>query len=304
MNFTQLRCFIYVADNLSFTIAAQKLNFSQPAVSKNINELEKELKTKLLIRNPHKIALTEDGKYFYNVALSILKEKDSAIVRIKSAHQKSSFRDFNVGLDYSPFEKQLITTVLKQFEPGSFNFVVNYLGDYISQLADGKIDVALVTNDIIKGADEIAFEELLSGKFVIMFNQNSPYNFTNMVHLTELSNSRVFIPFTDQSYPCTFRLNQTIYRKLGAKNVKAVDNYFLMYNYVLSATSNVAILPNFIADCFPSGVCYRNLAYDDDFSYGIAFLARRKSDRLIKQIITAFKKSCRYLESNVGRRSE
>ena len=43
MNFTQLHCFVEAVDNSSFTIAAEALNFTQPAVSKNIKDLENEL---------------------------------------------------------------------------------------------------------------------------------------------------------------------------------------------------------------------------------------------------------------------
>ena len=64
MNFSQLRCFIYVVDNLSFTVAARKLDFSQSAISKNIKELEKEVNVKLLDRSPHKLMVTAAGKYF------------------------------------------------------------------------------------------------------------------------------------------------------------------------------------------------------------------------------------------------
>lgn len=244
MNFTQLRCFITVSDNLSFTVAARKLNFSQSAISKNINDLEKELKTQLLVRNPHQIALTTDGIYFYNVALNILKEKDAAIANIKNIHQEKSFRDIKIGLDYSPFESIFLPDFLKGFEPTSFNFIVNYLGNYVSQIANNKIDMALVSSDLVNNAVGIRFDQLLAGKFLLMFNSDNNLRFKKTVNLAELKNYRVLVLFTDQTYPSLFKLNQLLYQKLDKKNVKAVDNYFLMYNYVLAAERVVAIIPN------------------------------------------------------------
>lgn len=290
MNFTQLRCFIYVADNLSFTIAAQKLNFSQPAISKNINDLEKELKTKLLVRNPHKIALTIDGKYFYNVALNILKEKDAALININNAHKKRSFRDVSIGLDYSPLESKILTPFLKQFESGSFNFKVNYLGNYVSQLADGKIDVALVSSDIIKAAPEIGFEKLLNGEFMVVCSQSSTLQFENPVAISDLKNVKLLIPFTDQSYPSIFKLKQILYQKYSAQKVKAVDNYFLMVNYVKASDSIVAILPNFTINYQQAGLKYYRLDYQDDFSYGLAYLVGRKEEPLILKTMKIMKK--------------
>lgn len=290
MNFTQLRCLIYVADNLSFTIAAQKLNFSQSAISKNISDLEKELNTTLLIRNPHKIALTNDGRYFYHVALNILKEKDSALVNIKNSHQQKNFRDVNIGLEYSPFESKLVTLFLKQFEPGSFNFIVNYLGDYVSQLADGKVDLALVSSDIINNAPEICFDSLLEGHFMIMSAQSSSRLFKSPVHLSDLKNFKLLLPFTDQSYPSIFKLNQILYQKMVTQNIKTVDNYFLMANYVQNTDSMIAILPNFAIDYQQVGFNYFKLDYQVKFSYGLAYLADKKNDPLIIKIRKIFKR--------------
>lgn len=290
MNFTQLRCFIYVADNLSFTIAAQKLNFSQPAISKNINDLEKELRTKLLVRNPHRIALTVDGKYFYNVALNILKEKDAALVNIKNAHKKRSFRDVNIGLDYSPFESTILTPFLRQFESDSFNFKVNYLGDYVSQLADGKIDIALVSSDIIKAAPEIGFKKLLDGKFWVVCNQSSAYQFKNPVAISDLKNIKLLVPFTDQSYPSIFKLNQILYQKFSAQNIKAIDNYFLMVNYVKASDSMAAILPSFTVNYQQASLKYYRLDYQDNFSYGMAYLMGRKNEPIILKTMKIMEK--------------
>lgn len=291
MNFTQLRCFITVSDNLSFTVAARKLNFSQSAISKNINDLEKELKTQLLIRNPHQIALTTDGIYFYNVALNILKEKDVAIANIKNIHQEKSFRDIKIGLDYSPFESIFLPDFLKGFEPTSFNFIVNYLGNYVSQIANNKIDMALVSSDLVNNAVGIRFDQLLAGKFLLMFNSDNNLRFKKTVNLAELKNYRVLVLFTDQTYPSLFKLNQLLYQKLDKKNVKAVDNYFLMYNYVLAAERVVAIIPNFAINPAQKGISYRQLNYYDDFSYGLAYSSLRERDPLIPKIMANLRQS-------------
>lgn len=291
MNFTQLRCFITVSDNLSFTVAARKLNFSQSAISKNINDLEKELKTQLLVRNPHQIALTTDGIYFYNVALNILKEKDAAIANIKNIHQEKSFRDIKIGLDYSPFESIFLPDFLKGFEPTSFNFIINYLGNYVSQIANNKIDMALVSSDLVNNAVGIRFDQLLAGKFLLMFNSDNNLRFKKTVNLAELKNYRVLVLFTDQTYPSLFKLNQLLYQKLDKKNVKAVDNYFLMYNYVLAAERVVAIIPNFAINPAQKGISYRQLNYYDDFSYGLAYSSLRERDPLIPKIMANLRQS-------------
>lgn len=58
----RLKIFYSVAKNLSFTKAAEELYISQPAVTKNIKELESEYDFTLFLRKGNKIELTDAGK--------------------------------------------------------------------------------------------------------------------------------------------------------------------------------------------------------------------------------------------------
>lgn len=62
MDLAQLRYFLSVADNLSFTRAAEELYVSQPTVSKQIALMEKELGTKLFSRDNQGVRLTYTGR--------------------------------------------------------------------------------------------------------------------------------------------------------------------------------------------------------------------------------------------------
>ena len=57
----RLKVFKTVADRLSFTKAAAELLISQPAVTKQINELERLLGKPLFLRHGNRISLTDDG---------------------------------------------------------------------------------------------------------------------------------------------------------------------------------------------------------------------------------------------------
>ena len=65
MEFFDMQCFVNVVDAQSFSKAANAMFISQPALSKRILNLEKELGIRLLARNKHLIALTPAGKIFY-----------------------------------------------------------------------------------------------------------------------------------------------------------------------------------------------------------------------------------------------
>lgn len=62
MDLKNLRTFIQVAELGSFTKAAQRLGFSQPAVTSQIKQLEAELDVRLFERIRHTVTLTQQGR--------------------------------------------------------------------------------------------------------------------------------------------------------------------------------------------------------------------------------------------------
>ena len=67
MNDLQIDYFMAVATNLSFTKTSEELYVSQPAISKQISQLEKELGARLFRRNNQKTELTEVGRLYYDL---------------------------------------------------------------------------------------------------------------------------------------------------------------------------------------------------------------------------------------------
>jgi DNA-binding transcriptional LysR family regulator len=68
INLHHLRLFTAVIDNAGFTKAASALRLSQPAISKSLNELERQLHVKLLDRSGRSIKLTDAGRTLYERA--------------------------------------------------------------------------------------------------------------------------------------------------------------------------------------------------------------------------------------------
>ncbi len=79
MELRHIRYFLTVAEEGSFTKAADKLCIAQPPLSRQIRDLENELNAKLFVRKSKGLALTEEGERFLQYARRIKQLSDQSI---------------------------------------------------------------------------------------------------------------------------------------------------------------------------------------------------------------------------------
>ncbi len=113
MNSQQLECFIYVAERLNFTKAAQALYLSVPTVTHHIKSLEEELGAKLFYRTSRVVKLTEDGQKFYYRAKDILDRMNEAALQMQNRVSEERVV-FTVGC-LNEREFGLLETALTEF---------------------------------------------------------------------------------------------------------------------------------------------------------------------------------------------
>ena len=87
MDWNKLKIFHAVAESGNSTKATYVLNLSQSAISRQIQSLEQELKTKLFERHARGLSLTENGEYLFKTAhevISKLKDVESTLIDKKN----------------------------------------------------------------------------------------------------------------------------------------------------------------------------------------------------------------------------
>ncbi|MGQ4383943.1 LysR family transcriptional regulator [Streptomyces sp. SAS_270] len=142
-----LRYFVAVADELHFTRAAERLYVSQPALSKQIRALERQLGAELFHRDRHGVELTSAGAELLPHARRVLAawEEGAAAVERARAAQRSTLV---VGMSTSPGRGGLLPAIRSRFTSAYPEATVRLKQvsweDPTAGLADGAVDVAFV----------------------------------------------------------------------------------------------------------------------------------------------------------------
>ena len=82
MEIRQLKAFMAIADARTFTAAAQRIHYTQAALSMQIKQLEREVGVPLFTRMPRRVVLTEAGERLMARAQHILREHDAALAEL------------------------------------------------------------------------------------------------------------------------------------------------------------------------------------------------------------------------------
>ncbi|MEW2394626.1 LysR family transcriptional regulator [Streptomyces sp. NPDC046862] len=142
-----LRYFVAVADELHFTRAAERLYVSQPALSKQIRALERQLGVELFRRDPRGVTLTAAGSALLPHARRVLAAWDEAAAAVEEARtaQRSTLV---VGMSTSPGRGGVLPAIRSRFTAAHPEAEIRLRqvnwDDPTAGLADGDADVAFV----------------------------------------------------------------------------------------------------------------------------------------------------------------
>lgn len=162
MELRHLRYFVAVAEAENVTHAAAKLGIAQPAISRQIRDLEDELGLALLERSAKAVRLTEAGRVFLDEARAVLQRADAAVAAVRAV--AGGVRG-ELHVAYAPsLTVQILPRALRSFK-AEFSGVRVSLHDLSTEemlagLRAGTLDLALrvaPTGDKLRG---LRFHEL------------------------------------------------------------------------------------------------------------------------------------------------
>jgi DNA-binding transcriptional LysR family regulator len=146
MELRRLRHFSVLADTLNFRAAATRLHLTQPALTRSIASLERELGVQLFDRDKRHVVLTAEGSALLDRVRSLLRDVD-ALAHEASMLGRDRRRELRVGL-YGTGLAELTYPVLQAFQD-RYPRVTMSVSDVtfdraLEPLFDGELDVALL----------------------------------------------------------------------------------------------------------------------------------------------------------------
>jgi LysR family transcriptional regulator, hydrogen peroxide-inducible genes activator len=186
MELYQLRSLISVAENGNFTRAAEKLHVTQPALSQQIINLEKELGHKLLHRLGRQVVLTEPGRFFLERARRIILEADNATKEIRD-HPGLDGR-ITVGAipSVAPY---ILPPLIEQARIEYPNLEIYAREDFREELVkgviDGSLDVAVVSTPVRSTA--LSIEPFIREPLMLVVGLDHPFANRTDIKATDLA---------------------------------------------------------------------------------------------------------------------
>src|SRR4029077_3429772 len=199
-----LRYFVAVAEAENVLRAAtQKLHVSQPAVSRQIRDLEDELGVQLFQSTGKSVHLTVAGSVFLKDARVILETTDEAIQNVR-AFAEAGETELQVG--YTPaLRAQIVSPALHAFQQAMPQVHVklhDWTGEKIvTGLRDGRLQLALVIRPSKRSElRDLRFEELVRERVRLAVPANHPFARRRSVSLIDAA-KEPFVGLTREDFP-------------------------------------------------------------------------------------------------------
>ena len=193
MEIRQLKYFIAVAENLSFSRAAQEMHVTVPPLSRQIRQLEEEFGVPLFVRDRRHVELTDAGRMLLREGRTLVAQTEhvSDCVRLAKSGEAGLVR---IGM--APGLGEKVSRVLlehsKQFPAVELQYREMFSGWHSKALLDGEIDVALMRSEV--DPSRLVAEVLFEEGFVVHMSKANPLARRRSLRLKDVAGETLLLP--------------------------------------------------------------------------------------------------------------
>jgi DNA-binding transcriptional LysR family regulator len=260
MELRHLRYFIAVADELSFTRAAERLQIAQPPLSQQIQALEAELGVKLFDRKKRPLQLTSAGEAFAEEARSTMVHLEQAVQKTQRIHQ-GTLGHLTVSFT-SSIANGILPDILRSFRQ-CYPEVKLILREensafQLQGLRDRKTDVMFAYQyHEIPEASDLEVMPLTQEPLVVVLPKKHPLASRSKISFSDLSDEEFIIPLSQ----VVTGLPEKFYHLCSQANFvpKVAQEAVFMVTILglVAAEVGISILPSSAQNLRRKGVIYR-----------------------------------------------
>ena len=204
MELRQLSYFVAVAEELHFGRAAARVCIAQPALSCQIQSLEKELGVQLFIRSTRRVELTRAGAVFYDRCIRILGDVDLSAEMVRSVAGKA-VRKIRIGTVYPATIGVLpafLARIGRKYPDIELHISSGSTYDIIRGLENGQINLGFIRP--VENIGSLRFFSIANERYLLALEKKSALLTRSEIDIEDLKGEKI-ISFSRQNLSYTER---------------------------------------------------------------------------------------------------
>lgn len=278
MNSRQISCFLAVAEHLHFRRAAESLSLTQPALSLQLQSLEKEIGVQLVRRNRHGTSLTFAGKVFRAEIGDVVAASERAADRAKRA-SSGSYNHITVGFistaTTTRFLPRLVTGFRRAHPHIELTLQHHVNADQPGMIESGRLDVGIIRLPIMQ-FNQLELVTVHSEPHVLLLSEHHPMSRKRTITPRDLAEAP-FIMYARRNSP---GYHDFLMHSLNRMNVSPTISHEVGDMYTLaslvSSGMGVAVVPLSTKNYNLPGLLHRPLRWLPRAEMAVAF---RRDDK-------------------------
>lgn len=286
MKIEKLYYFLSVAKHRNFTKAAKECHIAQPAISKQMLSLEKELGFLLFERKNRKVELTDAGQEFYQSISCLIEEYEASIRRVQQLPAEASHLCIGIS-NFS--DSGLLSSVLEQLKSDSANLQLEVKTVCSSSpdqwLIEQSCDVAFTWYELNDLPEELESQVVAERSCELLLSAKHSLAEKEELSIKDLSGERLLIPSCPHCQRFTaFYLNRL--EELGISvedRATARDNDSLIF--MLEGNVGVAVVPQGVFGEHGGGIVSKSIRDCGAFGQWKAVYRKENSNKTIQSLL-------------------
>lgn len=273
MTTEQLSNFLTVARYKNFTKAAEQLFIGQPALSRQIADLENQFGVSLFIRNNRSVTLTPAGEILKKEAQGLLDKMENIRLAMEYANsgKMGTLRLATIG-NISKKTSRVSAQTVSCFPDASIVIQQEEQGDIHHLLLSKEVDVGLTLSFLVKDIEGISYRKIDQTRFVALVPKTNALADRDRLYLKDLMPYRKVILDMDR-HPSFFGKFIPANDLLMRKNIKLAQGMNSLLLYV-DVGIGIGIAPEFVVN------------RDDVENYSVQYLA---DDEIWEDVVIAWR---------------